>query len=112
LRFPVLKIDMPSSRIYVMNDVPGNRRDVAVPWPYGRVGMAIVAGAFQNRLHFRGHIHVRFETPGRGRGRVRPAWLNDLNQDQKNDGANRNPLSPDASHTMVSPGVLKSKLPV
>src|ERR1700693_2050461 len=107
LRFPVLKIDVASCCVHVVGDVPGNRSDEAVPRPYRRTGMAVVAGPFQNSLNFRGHVHVRFETARRDHGRVRPARLNDLNEDQKRDRTKNNPFCRNTSHRKVSPKVFE-----
>ena len=103
LRLPVLKIDVASSHIYIVGDVPGNRRDIAVPRPYGRVGMAVVAGAFQNRLHFLGHLHVRFKTARRDYRRVRSAGLDNLDEEQNRNQASHNPFRRDTFHGRVSP---------
>src|ERR1700688_2864377 len=110
LRLPVLKIDMASPRIYIVNHIPGNRRDTAVPRPNSRTGMAVVAGAFQNRLNFRRHVHVSFETARRDHGWVRPARWNELNQDQNRKRANQNPFGRDTSHRKVSPKGFEIKI--
>src|SRR6266478_6056976 len=103
LRLPVLKINMTSSRIYIVNEIPGNRRDVAVPRPYRCAGMAVVAGALQHRLNLPGDLHVCFEAAGWSHRWVRPARLNGLNEDQNRNRADDNPFCLDTSHRRASP---------
>src|SRR5216683_6670778 len=95
LCLPILKIDVASGCVYIVRDVPGNRCDIAVPRPNSSAGMAVVAGTFQNRLNFLGDIHVRFQTTRRNYWGVRPARLNDLNEDYNCNRANNNPSSLD-----------------
>jgi hypothetical protein len=71
--------------------------------------MAIVAGAFQNRLDLRRNFHVRFQAARRYDGRIRPARLNQLDENENSNRASHSPFRPDTFHGRISPDSLELK---
>ena len=48
LGLPVLEIDMAAALIHIVRNQPGDRSDMAIPWPDGLTRMAIVARALHD----------------------------------------------------------------
>jgi hypothetical protein len=65
--------------------------------------VAVVTGALEHGLNFRGYIHVGFQAARSDHGRIRPAGLNELNQDQKRNNADDDPACRDTFHGKISP---------
>src|SRR5712672_1930715 len=59
LCLPILKVDMASAGLNVVDDDPGDRCDVAVPGPHSLAGMAVGAGPVQECRDSGGDWNVR-----------------------------------------------------
>lgn len=55
---PFGKIQVRSAVVYMVNDKPGNRRDVCVPGPTSRIRMAILAGTIEDAGYLGRYLHV------------------------------------------------------
>jgi hypothetical protein len=53
---PLREIHKCAPLFHVAVNLPGNRRDIRVPWPNSSVGMAILTGTLQNGANRRGDV--------------------------------------------------------
>ena len=61
LCLPILKVDMASAGLNVVDNDPGDWCNVAVPGPHGLAGMAVGAGSVQDYRDILGHLNVRLQ---------------------------------------------------
>src|SRR5436305_7032575 len=89
---PIREVHVFASLINVADEKPGDWRDVAVPGPARLVGMAIIAGAIENRRDFRRQLRVRLNSLRLVNGRVGSRWPNELHRRHCCDQRDGRPL--------------------
>jgi hypothetical protein len=101
LRLPILKVDVPTARVDVVDDQPGYRREVAVPGPHGSAGMTITTRPVQDGHDIGRHWHVRLEGSRRDDGRIGPRRLHELSYQKESYQGSYEYLRPSHVHRRI-----------
>lgn len=89
---PLREVHFSAPLVDVVDDEPGDGRDVAVPGPARLVGMAIVAGAIQDCCRFRRELRVGLKREGLVNGRISPRRTDELHARKNNCEHDSRPL--------------------